>query len=256
MSVALALIATKTLHCKVGSRSLLIMNKKSVKAASRRRPALTQQHIIETALVLIENDGLLAFSMRKLAQALSCEAMSLYHHFPSKAHLMDGLLDWVLAKSMTLDSEGEPFQCLRDIALQFRAMGLKYPHFYQHLALHRWNTPDSVKLLASMVDLFFEAGFDNEHSARLSRAFCYYVIGAVLDETSGYAKGPSAVQPVSDDFIACEYPQLAAVSVYFKPEHYQSTYETGVDIFIEHFRALLKKQKKSASEAKRSRNNQ
>ncbi len=44
-------------------------------------------------LELIEADGLEAFSTRKLAAKLGCEAMSIYHYFPSKAHLMDALLD-------------------------------------------------------------------------------------------------------------------------------------------------------------------
>src|SRR6185295_5623339 len=86
------------------------MNKKS--KAVRRRPqrgargkgasapaALSRERIAAAAMALVDRDGLAALSTRKLGDELGCEAMSIYHHFPGKAHLMDALVDLMLAEA-------------------------------------------------------------------------------------------------------------------------------------------------------------
>jgi AcrR family transcriptional regulator len=60
-----------------------------------RRP-LNRRLVLETALRLVDERGRGALSMRALGAALGVEAMSLYAHVPSKAALLDGLVDVML----------------------------------------------------------------------------------------------------------------------------------------------------------------
>ena len=60
------------------------------------REPLSTDRIEEAALELIERDGLDGFSTRKLAAELGCEAMSIYHYYPGKTHLLDALFDRVI----------------------------------------------------------------------------------------------------------------------------------------------------------------
>ena len=60
---------------------------------------LSRDRIAAAALALVDREGLTALSTRRLGDELGCEAMSIYHHFPSKAHLMDALLDLMLAEA-------------------------------------------------------------------------------------------------------------------------------------------------------------
>ena len=71
-------------------------------AETEERLPLTADRIELTALEVIEREGLAGFSLRKLAAALGCTAMSLYHHYPSKGHLMDALIDRVVGELMPL----------------------------------------------------------------------------------------------------------------------------------------------------------
>src|SRR5213593_1929013 len=110
-------------------------------AVKARRKPLSRETIERRALALIERDGLAAFSMRRLADALGCEAMSIYHHFPSKAHLMDALVDLMLAEARVAEAgEGDWLERLRRTAHSFRAMALKHPKFFPFFAVHRLNT--------------------------------------------------------------------------------------------------------------------
>jgi AcrR family transcriptional regulator len=201
------------------------------KTAPRRVP-LTRERIETTALDLIEDEGLATFSTRKLAQALGCEAMSIYHHFPSKAHLMDALLDRQIA-SMPPLSGGTWIERLRIGAHDIREMALKRPEFFQFMALHRMNTPTALRWLDGWIATFREAGLKDEAAARLFRSLSYYVIGAALDETAGFAKGPSAAVPVEDAAVARDYPNVAAVGPYFKPAHHRKIFDTGLETLLD-----------------------
>src|SRR6202012_992090 len=50
---------------------------------------LSRDKVLEAALRLIDEHGLAALSMRRLASDLGVEAMSLYHHVRNKADLLD-----------------------------------------------------------------------------------------------------------------------------------------------------------------------
>ena len=58
----------------------------------RPRGRLTKEVIAEAALVIVDEEGLPALTMRRLAAMLGVEAASLYHHVPNKDALIDGVL--------------------------------------------------------------------------------------------------------------------------------------------------------------------
>jgi hypothetical protein len=103
------------------------------------------------------------------------------------------------------------------------------------------NTAVGVRKLDAVIGLFREGGFDDGTAARLFREFGYYITGAALDETAGYAKGPSAAEPASDAEIASDCPNLAAVASYFKPQHFEQTFAQGLELLLEGMARLRKK---------------
>ena len=62
------------------------------------RTPLTRDRVLQAALALADAGGIEALSMRKLGEAVGVEAMSLYNHVPSKADLLDGLVDLVFSE--------------------------------------------------------------------------------------------------------------------------------------------------------------
>ncbi|KAB1654297.1 TetR family transcriptional regulator [Pseudoclavibacter chungangensis] len=57
--------------------------------------ALTRPRIVDAAVALADEEGLRAVSMRRLAAQLGVEAMSIYHHVPNKAAILDAMTDRV-----------------------------------------------------------------------------------------------------------------------------------------------------------------
>jgi AcrR family transcriptional regulator len=204
------------------------------RAAVAKEP-LSAERIELAALELIEAEGLAAFSTRKLAGVLGCEAMSIYHYFPSKGHLMDALVDRVMGREMTvLEPGARPWRdALEMSAREWRAMALKHPHFFGYLALHRLNTPTGLRWLNGVIGVFGKLGLGEEATARLFRAFGYYMIGAMLDETAGYSRGASTVEPVADDVMEREYPAVVKAGRWFAPTEHEGTFFAGLKLMIE-----------------------
>lgn len=214
-----------------------------VRGRDQARPgvALSRERIAAAAMALVDREGLAALSTRRLGDELGCEAMSIYHHFPNKAHLMDALVDLMLAEARVPSAdEGEWLQRLRQAAHNFRAMALMHPKFFPFFAVHRLNTPSGVAFINGIIGILREAGFSDRDAARYFREVGYYLTGAALDETAGYAQGPSAAEPVSNATIAAHFPHVAAAAPYFQPGQFQATFETGLDMLLDGIRRAHK----------------
>jgi AcrR family transcriptional regulator len=62
------------------------------------REPLTKDRVLNTAVVLADEHGIEAVTMRGLAEELDVEAMSLYHHVPNKEAVLNGMVDRVFAE--------------------------------------------------------------------------------------------------------------------------------------------------------------
>ncbi len=70
-------------------------------SARKKKPArapLTRERALDVAMALADAGGLADLTMRRLAQELGVEAMSLYHHVPNKDAILDGMVDRVFAE--------------------------------------------------------------------------------------------------------------------------------------------------------------
>ena len=63
--------------------------------ASTPHPPLSRERVIEAAVAVADERGVTAVSMRKVAERLGVEAMSLYHHVANKDAILDGIVDAV-----------------------------------------------------------------------------------------------------------------------------------------------------------------
>jgi len=206
-------------------------------------PGLSRGRIIDAALAQVERHGLEALTMRKLGEALGVEAMSLYHFFPGKQHLVDALVDAAIA-SVEFPAESlQPIERMRGVMNAYREMAHRHGRLYPVIAVHRLNTPTGVKFIERVLRIAYDVAGDEEVAARSFRALGYYLMGAALDETMGYAKGPSAAEPVDGAFIARECPLLARSARYFQRDQWDRTFEQGMEDMLD---ALAKRRARPA----------
>jgi AcrR family transcriptional regulator len=208
------------------------MPAKPTKRSAKPRASLSLDRIQVAALELIEKNGLSAFSQRALARELGVEAMSLYHWYPSQLELLNGLLDRLLAE-LQVPKTGKPSERLHAAAHSFRAIACRYPAFVGGFVLpHRFNTEVGLTVLQAMLEPFRDAGLEGEQAARRFRAWMHFMMGALLDETIGYTKGPGATQPLADQVVAERFPLVAALAPYNKPTHHEAGFRFGLEAML------------------------
>jgi AcrR family transcriptional regulator len=145
--------------------------------------------------------------------------MSIYHHFPSKQHSLDALVERAIA-SVEVPEPGPDLEARVAPARVVPGDGATLAGAVPLVAVHRLNMPRGVRFIESILRLLHARFGDDESTARHFRAMGYYLIGACLEETAGYARGPSAAEPVDDAFIARECPRLMAAAPYFQEAHW------------------------------------
>jgi AcrR family transcriptional regulator len=65
---------------------------------SQPRVPLSRERVLRAAVKIADSGGIEALTMRRLAEELGAEAMSLYHHVANKDDVLDGIADAVVAE--------------------------------------------------------------------------------------------------------------------------------------------------------------
>ena len=95
-------------------------------AAPEARIPLSRDRVLRAAVELADEGGLEALSMRRLAQHLGVEAMSLYHHVRNKEEILGGMLDFVYSEIEPPSSEGDWRSAMRRTAISFHDVLLRH----------------------------------------------------------------------------------------------------------------------------------
>ena len=65
---------------------------------TERRAPLTRARVLETAVDLADTAGIEALTIRRLAERVGVEPMSIYYHVPNKEAILDGVVDLVFGE--------------------------------------------------------------------------------------------------------------------------------------------------------------
>lgn len=144
-----------------------------------RGPDLNPQRIGEVALRLIDAEGLAALSARRLAAALGCEAMSLYHHVKG----MDGVLDEVVDRLFDTQEPLPALECRSRLAVyasNFLGLADAHPRAFPLIATRRWRTPNAILAAGLVLEAFESLGLKRREALRRARVFGAYLNGAGL----------------------------------------------------------------------------
>ncbi|HUJ26065.1 MAG TPA: TetR/AcrR family transcriptional regulator C-terminal domain-containing protein [Myxococcales bacterium] len=199
-----------------------------------RRKSLTKEKIAGEALKLIDRVGLQGFSARKLAARLKVQAMSLYHHFPSQAHLLDAVMDQLISGLPNPldypDTEENGLMVMR----AYRDLARRHPKFFPYVVMHRWNTPATLRYLEGLLSIYVREGFDMEMTVRLFRIFGYFLGGCAIEEN---AELRSAAEPVSLDEQRVKFPLVYEAAPWFQG-HRDDAFELGMKTLISSMKDL------------------
>src|SRR6476659_9357247 len=177
------------------------------------RTPLTRDRVLHAALALADAGGIEALSMRKLGEAVGVEAMSRYNHVPSKADLLDGLVDLVFSEIELPSGAAGWRTAMRERAIAIRAV----------LSRHRWAIglmesrtspgPATLRHHDAVLGCLRNAGFSLEQTAHAYAALDSYIYGFALQDRGLPFDTPeetaALAQVMLAQFPADTYPHLA-----------------------------------------------
>jgi len=133
--------------------------------ASARAP-LSRARVFRSAVDLVDADGLEALTMRRLAEALDVEAMSLYHHVPNKEGVLDGIVEVIVGEMLdavsNLDisrAESDWAAVMRERVLAAREVLLRHPWAPQVIESRRTMIPAVVHYYEGVLAILRRGGF-------------------------------------------------------------------------------------------------
>ncbi len=123
------------------------------------RVQLTRERVVSAAIELADRDGIDSLSMRKLAQDLGVEAMSLYTHVQSKNDLLNALADAVISQ-IPIPADGGDWQAaVRQMALAARTVMLRHPWAPRAVEAQTAPGPGALRYVNALLGVLREGGF-------------------------------------------------------------------------------------------------
>jgi len=157
---------------------------KSTSAAPRTRGKLSRARILEAALELVDLDGLEALTMRRLADQLKVDPMSLYNYVDGKDALLDGIAEALWNDVQLPDGDADWRQALRGFATSLRGMAHAHPHAYPLLMARGIMTTPELQAIDGAIQALERAGLNREQAAEMIRTLFAYAVGYGMLELS------------------------------------------------------------------------
>jgi len=199
-------------------------------AAKLARPptGLSHDTIRTAALRLIDQDGLAAFSTRKLGRVLGCEAMAIYWYYPSKDKLLDAVVDELVARvGIVAGGETDDWvAALRGVAHAYRRIAHDHPKAFPLLATRRFASEGTYAFLERLFELARAQGIDDRTSARFFRVVSSYCNGFALNELAA----PRGPQDPSTAALRRRFARVAAVSAWLEPRYLDEIFDFGLEL--------------------------
>lgn len=138
----------------------------------KRKTPLTKEVLFERALAIVDEQGLEALTMRRLADAVGVEAASLYHHVPNKEALLDGVLVRTRSEMRIPDPLPEDWMDLMEaIFVEYRRVLAAHPNLLP-LAGRRVESDPSSGLV-----FLVQQGFSDNDAVELWQSMIAFVVG-------------------------------------------------------------------------------
>lgn len=152
-------------------------------------PLLSRDRIRDTALRLIDADGLDTLSMRRLAAELGVQAASLYSHYPTKDHVLDAVAN-LLTRQVDASgfADGDWRTGLRTWARSYRDALASHPNAVPLVASGAGQRDDFLAMANAVHGGLVQAGWPPRYATMIAGSVKYLVIGAASTPfASGFA---------------------------------------------------------------------
>jgi len=172
------------------------------------QPLISREATVEAALTIIDNDGLDALSLPRLAREMNVKAPSLYHHFSDKSEIMAAVARTIVQRTVfpRKSTSGDWAEWFTQLTLNFRAAVLRHRNAAP-LLLQYMPREMLTDMFEQAISVLVEANIPVELHVQILDGLEKLAIGATITE---------AIRPASRARLGYEHadpvahPQLSA----------------------------------------------
>jgi AcrR family transcriptional regulator len=182
-----------------------------------------------------------AITMRRVAQELGVEAMSLYHHVANKEAILDGVVDMVFAAiELPPDGLDDWREAIRSRACSAREVLSKHRWALGLMDSRRDPGPATLRHHDAVLGVLSRAGFTLPMAAHAVSIIDSYIGGFVLQEANLPVKTPEDLEDVANEILehlpvdALPYLTAMIVEHALQPGYdYGSEFGYGLDLILD-----------------------
>jgi AcrR family transcriptional regulator len=209
-------------------------------AMGERRAPLTRPRILDAALAMADEVGLEALTMRRLANVLGFEAMSLYHYAANKDDIVDGIVDLVVREIELPSPMGDWKTAIRASAVSAHQVLRRHPWACNPLMSGPRILPSRLRMIDALLARFADADLPSDLADRGYHALDSHILGFTLWE-AGYSVGlkdiaPGDVAKFVESLGLEAYPHLLVHAAFHgqppSPDR-KSAFEFGLDLILD-----------------------
>ena len=192
------------------------MGSSTERTAPPRAP-LSKERVIVEAVALADEAGIAALTMRKLADRLLVEPMSLYHHVANKDEILDAMVDVVFREIDLPPLDVDWKVAMRQRAASARSALRRHPWAVGRMESRLTPGPATLRHHDAVLGCLRGSGFSIELAAHAFSAIDSYLYGFAMQELNLPFHTPEEAAAMAatflDQFPADLFPHLAELTV-------------------------------------------
>ena len=207
---------------------------------TKKRPPVSRASVLAAAIELADAEGVEALTMRKLADRIGVEAMSIYYHLPNKDAILTGLVDIVFAEIDLPDKADGWRTAMHSRALSAREVLVRHSWAVGLMDSRRDPGHATLRHHDAVIGALRVGGFSIAGAAHAFSALDSYVYGFVLQQVSLPFSTPEELTEVAEsivhDMTADEFPHLTEIAVghaMLPGYSYANEFEIGLDLILD-----------------------
>ena len=195
---------------------------------------LDKDAIVAAALALLEEVGEAAFSVRKLAQSVGCDPMSVLYHFKSKDGLSRAIANALSRSLVPVDATLPWRERLRDLARQYRALALRYPAAFALLQRHMSTGPADLAHIEAVHRALADAGIPRAALPSVCVGWYASVIGLAAAEAGGLTRAANDVELAEMEALSdAAHPLVKAAAPLYAQLDPAAVHDTMLDVLLD-----------------------
>ncbi len=204
------------------------------------RVPLSRDRVLEAAMRLADAGGIESLTMRRLAQELGVEAMTLYYHVANKDDILNGIVDNVVREFELPTRSGDWKAEIRRMAMSAYEVLLRHPWAANLVLSASGISPARLRYMDSILRSVREAGFSAEMTDHAYHAIESHIMGFTLWEVGMNLGSREDLQALATNFLAelsvGDFPYLAEhVEQHLKPRRADDPgeFELGLNLILD-----------------------